>query len=122
MKQGLVLLVLLLAGTAYGQITPLEMVGTWVITVETPRGTKTQDIEISLEDGNLQAKGPEGSATWILNGDELSWAETRSTPFGKMTMESAGQLQADGSFSGTMSPNSGMMSGRQIPWTLRRKD
>ena len=95
--------------------------GKWDITVETPRGSQTNTIEIKNIDGQLKAVTANGTFIISEQGDnEYSWENELDTPRGKMTTKNTASINGD-KMSGTVEIVSGAMSGRALSFTGARQ-
>jgi hypothetical protein len=78
---------------------PAKVAGTWEMTFEGPRGTRTQTLTIQQEGGTIKGtlegrRGPaplEGSVT----GNEIKFTVKRETPNGTFTLEYSGTVEGD---------------------------
>ncbi len=91
------------------------------MTVTTPRGERTQDINFEQEGTKLTAtwkgmRGDEVTAEGTVKGNEIEWTITRSTPRGEFTMTYTGTIEGD-----TMSGEVQMGDFGSSEWKAKRK-
>ena len=97
---------------------PAKVAGTWEMTFEGPRGTRTQTLTIQQDGSTIKGtvegwRGPaplEGSVT----GNKISFTVKRDTPNGTLTLEYSGTVDGD-SMKGTV--HSERFDGE---WTAKR--
>jgi hypothetical protein len=109
---------LALDGSLLAADEPAKVAGTWEMTVEGPRGTRTQTLTIQ-QDGNkikgtLAGQRGEVPLEGSVDGNKLSFTVTRETPGGTFTIEYTGTVEGD-SMKGTM--HTQMFDGE---WTAKR--
>jgi hypothetical protein len=77
----------------------VDVTGDWEITITTPRGERTQDINFKQEGEKLtvtmQSRGGEVTAEGTVKGNEIEWSITRSTQRGEFTMTYTGKIEGD---------------------------
>jgi len=77
----------------------VNVTGDWEMTVTTPRGERTQDINFKQEGEKLtvtmQGRGGEVTGEGTVKGTEIKWTITRSTPRGEFTMTYTGKIEGD---------------------------
>ncbi len=77
----------------------INVTGDWEITITTPRGERTQDINFKQEGEKLtatmQGRRGEVTAEGTVKGNEIEWTITRSTPRGEFTMTYTGKIEGD---------------------------
>jgi hypothetical protein len=97
---------------------PAKVAGTWDMTFESPRGTRTQTLTLQQDGSTIKGtiegrRGPaplEGTVT----GDKISFTVKRETPNGTFTLEYSGTVDGD-SMKGTV--HSERFDGE---WTAKR--
>ncbi len=77
----------------------VNVTGDWEITITTPRGERTQDINFKQEGEKLtvtmQGRRGEVTGEGTVKGNEIEWTITRSTPRGEFTMTYTGKIEGD---------------------------
>jgi hypothetical protein len=77
----------------------INVTGDWEMTVTTPRGERTQEVNFKQEGEKLtvtmQGRGGEVTAEGTVKGDEIEWTITRSTPRGEFKMTYTGKIEGD---------------------------
>lgn len=78
---------------------PAKVAGTWEMTYEGPRGTRTQTLTIQQDGSAIKgtAKGQRGEAPLegSVTGNNIKFTITRETPNGTFTLEYSGTVEAD---------------------------
>jgi len=97
---------------------PAKVAGTWEMTYEGPRGTRTQTLTIQQDGSTIKgtAKGQRGEAPLegSVTGNNIKFTITRETPGGTFTLEYSGTVEGD-SMKGTV--HSERFDGE---WTAKR--
>ncbi len=98
----------------------VNVTGYWEMTITTPRGERTLDINFKQEGEKLtvtmQSRRGEVTAEGTVKGTEIEWTMTRSTPRGEFTMTYTGKIEGD-----TM-PDKVQMGGfGSSEWKTKRK-
>lgn len=77
----------------------VNVTGDWEMTITTPRGERTQDVNFKQEGEKLtvtmQGRGGEVTAEGTVKGNEIEWTITRSTPRREFTMTYTGKIEGD---------------------------
>jgi hypothetical protein len=77
----------------------INVTGNWEMTVTTPRGERTQDVNFKQEGEKLtvtmQGRRGEVTGEGTVKGKKIEWTITRSTPRGKFTMTYTGKIEED---------------------------
>ena len=77
----------------------VNVTGDWEMTITSPRGERTQDINFKQEGEKLtvtmQGRGGEVTGEGTVKGHEIEWTITRSTPRGEFTMTFTGKIEGD---------------------------
>lgn len=78
----------------------VDVTGDWQMTVETPRGEMASEVHFDQDGENLTVTmvGPGGdeiTGEGSVEGNEIEWTVTRSTPRGEMTMTYTGIVEGD---------------------------
>ncbi len=77
----------------------VNVTGDWEMTITTPRGERTQDVNFEQEGEKLtvtmQGRRGEVTAEGTVKGNEIEWTITRSTPRGEFTMTYTGKIEGD---------------------------
>ncbi len=98
----------------------VNVTGDWEMTITTPRGERTQDINFEQEGEKLTVtiQGPRGEVTaeGTVKGNEIEWTITRSTPRGEFTMTYTGKIEGD-----TMSGEVQMGDFGPSEWKAKKK-
>lgn len=97
-----------------------DIAGLWEMTVNSPRGERTNTLTISEKNGVCNGTTENDSFTINKNGKELIWSITLETPIGSMKANYKGIIDGD-VMNGTMEMTSGMMAGREMDFTAIRK-
>jgi hypothetical protein len=109
---------LMWSGRAMAADEPAKVAGTWEMTYEGPRGTRTQTLTIQQDGSAIKgtAKGQRGEAPLegSVTGNNIKFTITRETPNGTFTLEYSGTVEAD-SMKGTV--HSERFDGE---WTAKR--
>jgi hypothetical protein len=109
---------LMWGGRAMAADEPAKVAGTWEMTFEGPRGTRTQTLTIQQDGGAIKgtAKGQRGEAPLegSVTGNNIKFTITRETPNGTFTLEYSGTVDGD-SMKGTV--HSERFDGE---WTAKR--
>jgi len=109
---------LMWSGRAMAADEPAKVAGTWEMTYEGPRGTRTQTLTIQQDGSTIKgtAKGQRGEAPLegSVTGNNIKFTITRETPNGTFTLEYAGTVEGD-SMKGTV--HSERFDGE---WTAKR--
>lgn len=93
-----------------------ELLGEWIVDIETRRGSKSSVMTIYQEDGDLKGKTERSNFTISQDGNRLSWNSTIESPMG--SMNASHQVIVNGnSFSGTVSA-----SGRSLDVIGRKRE
>jgi hypothetical protein len=97
-----------------------NVTGDWEMTITTPRGERTQDINFKQEGEKLtitmQGRRGEVTAEGTVKGNEIEWTITRSTPRGEFTMTFTGKIDGD-----TMSGEVQMGNFGSSEWKAKKK-
>lgn len=98
----------------------INVTGDWEMTITSPRGERTQDVEFKQEGEKLtvtmQGRGGEVTAEGTVKGNEIEWTITRSTPRGEFTMTYTGTIEGD-----TMSGEVQMADFGSSEWKAKKK-
>ena len=109
---------LMWGGRAMAADEPAKVAGTWEMTFEGPRGTRTQTLTIQQDGSAIKgtAKGQRGEAPLegSVTGNNIKFTITRETPNGTFTLEYSGTVEGD-SMKGTV--HSERFDGE---WTAKR--
>ena len=77
----------------------VNVTGYWEMTITTPRGERTLDVNFKQEGKKLtvtmQDRRGEVTAEGTVKGNEIEWTITRSTPRGEFTMTYTGKIEGD---------------------------
>ncbi len=77
----------------------VNVTGDWEMTITTPRGERTQDVNFKQEGEKLtvimHGRRGEVTAEGTVKGNEIEWTITRSTPRGEFTMTYTGKIEED---------------------------
>jgi hypothetical protein len=97
---------------------PAKVAGTWEMSFEGPRGTRTQTLTIQQDGSTIKGtvKGQRGESPLegSVTGNKISFTVKRETPSGTFTLEYAGTVDGD-SIKGTV--HSERFDGE---WTAKR--
>ncbi len=95
-----------------------KVVGTWQMSVETPRGTNTQTLTVQQEGakikGTLTGRRGDSQIEGTVAGNKISFTVKRETPNGTFTLDYTGTVDGD-SMAGTV--HSERFDGK---WTAKR--
>ena len=74
--------------------------GTWLVTMESPRGTREGTLELAVQGSALTGtwSGPRGSQEFSggsIEGAAISWRVEMETPMGKMALSFSGTVEGD---------------------------
>jgi len=109
---------LMWSGRVMAADEPAKVAGTWEMTYEGPRGTRTQTLTIQQDGSAIKgtAKGQRGEAPLegSVTGNNIKFTITRETPSGTFTLEYSGTVDGD-SMKGTV--HSERFDGE---WTAKR--
>lgn len=98
----------------------INVTGNWEMTVTTPRGERTQDVNFKQEGEKLtvtmQGRRGEVTGEGTVKGNEIEWTITRSTPRGEFTMTYTGKIEGD-----TMSGEVQMGDFGTSEWKAKKK-
>jgi hypothetical protein len=76
-----------------------KVAGTWEMTSETPRGTRTQTLTLQQEGstikGTLKSQRGESALEGSVTGNNISFTVKRETPNGTFTVEYSGTVEGD---------------------------
>lgn len=99
---------------------PIDVTGTWELTMQSPRGERTSEIVIEQDNNNIKVtmagrQGGETTGEGTIDGKKIEWTITRETPRGEFSMTYIGTVQGD-----TMT---GEIELRQqtMEWTAKKK-
>jgi hypothetical protein len=99
----------------------IDVSGHWTLTIETPRGSRAQEVEFIQTGEDLRVipqagehAPSEGAGT--VKGDKIAWSWKIGTPRGEMTITFTGTVSGD-SMSGTLSRPSG-----EGKWSAKRME
>ena len=88
-------ILLLAVMSAYG-LQAADVSGKWEMTMSTPRGERTSDMEITQDGETITVviSGQRGDAKGkgSVSGADVKWTITRSTPMGELTMDYSGKV------------------------------
>ena len=86
-------------GTAIAADEPVKVAGTWEMTSQSRRGTRTQTLTLEQDGGTIKGmvKGERGEAplTGSVTGNKINFTITRETPNGSFTIEYTGTIDGD---------------------------
>jgi hypothetical protein len=109
---------LALGGSVLAAEEPAKVAGSWELTFEGPRGTRTQTLTIQQDGskikGTLTGQRGESPLEGSVDGNKISFTVTRETPNGTFTIEYNGTVEGD-SMKGTM--HNQMFDGQ---WSAKR--
>ena len=92
-------LLLALGGSVLAADEPAKVAGTWEMTFEGPRGTRTQTLTIQQDGstikGTITGRRGESPLEGSLTGNKISFTVTRETPNGTFKLEYAGTVDGD---------------------------
>jgi len=78
---------------------PAKVAGTWEMTSESPRGTRTQTLTIQQDGstikGTLKGQRGESPLEGSITGNKISFTVKRETPNGTFTLEYSGTIDGD---------------------------
>ena len=87
------------SGAAIAADEPAKVAGTWEMTAQGRRGTRTQTLTIEQNGSTIKGtvKGERGEAPLegSVAGNKITFTVTRETPNGSFTIEYTGTLEAD---------------------------
>ncbi len=97
-----------------------NVTGDWEMTITTPRGERTQDVNFKQEGEKLtvimQGRRGEVTAEGTVKGNEIEWTITRSTPRGEFAITYTGKIEGD-----TMSGEVQMGDFGSSEWKAKKK-
>lgn len=109
---------LMWSGSVLAADEPAKVAGTWEMSVETPRGTRTNTLTIQQDGstikGTLKGQRGESPVEGSVRGNKISFTVKRDSPNGTFTLEYAGTIDGE-SITGTV--HSERFDGK---WTAKR--
>ena len=103
----------------------INVTGDWEMTLETPRGERTQAIHIEQNGEKLIVTmqggmrggqgGGEITAEGTIQGNKVEWSFSRNTPRGDFSIKYTGTVEGD-----TMTGEVSRGQSRTSPWTAKR--
>ncbi len=103
----------------------INVTGDWEMTLETPRGERTQAIHIEQDGEKLIVTmqggmrggqgGGEITAEGTIQGNKVEWSFSRNTPRGDFSIKYTGTVEGD-----TMTGEVSRGQSRTSPWTAKR--
>ena len=120
MKRNLLAISLLLLSAVLLVAEDINVSGTWKISMKSPRGERTVEMEIKQDGENITVlmPGRDGStheSKGTIKGNEISWSSTRETPRGSMTLSYKGTVDGD-----TMKGKVDFGGRRSSDWNAKR--
>lgn len=94
----------------------ISLIGTWEVSMSTPRGAKRNSLTITEEDGQLIGRTEKAEVSIRRSGSTVSWDQTLDTPRGKINAAFSGQIIDNNTMEGKT-----LASGRQLKWAAKRK-
>lgn len=92
-------LFLFMSGVLMTGAQQVDVTGDWELTVQTPRGDRTQQVHFEQDGENLTVtmEGRRGpiEAKGSVKGNDIEWSFTRETPRGEFTMTYTGTVEGD---------------------------
>jgi hypothetical protein len=92
-------LLLTLSSMAIAADEPAKVAGTWEMTSQSPRGSRTQTMTVTQDGATIKGtiKGQRGESPLegIVTGNKLSFTVKRDTPNGTFTIEYTGTVDGD---------------------------
>jgi hypothetical protein len=90
---------LIFGGRLMAAEEPAKVAGTWEMTSESPRGTRTQTLTIQQDGstikGTLKGQRGESPLEGSVTGNKISFTVKRETPNGTFTLEYSGTIDGD---------------------------
>ncbi len=87
------------SGVAIAADEPAKVAGTWEMTAQSRRGTRTQTLTIQQDGSSIKGtvKGERGEAPLAgsVAGNKITFTVTRETPNGSITIEYTGTVDGD---------------------------
>lgn len=93
-----------------------EIIGSWEIVTETPRGTRKEVVRIVQEDDGLVGHAKRNQFEITQEGDFLYWTNTMQSPMGKIVMKNSAQVTG-GTMEGFAEMTEGPRAGSKFPFT-----
>ena len=100
---------------------PANIAGDWTLTMTTPRGERASELTITQEGVEAVGETEDEEFEISIDGDEVSWEQTMSTPMGEIEVKFVGTVDGN-DMEGTMTMSGGPMDGQEIEWTATRKE
>ncbi|MEO0332401.1 MAG: hypothetical protein AAF223_12065, partial [Bacteroidota bacterium] len=72
-----------------------DILGVWAISINTRRGTRTNDLTIYQEDGLYKGKTDRGNFVINRDGNELTWVSDVDSPRGKIRAQHQMTVEGD---------------------------
>jgi len=106
MKKGLIGFVLVMVSVLFVFAAVSTVAGNWTITMQSPRGERTNDMKITQDGEKIQVTitSQRGDQTYdgTIKGTDITWSGTRQTPDGnEFTVTYKGKVEGD-TMKGTM--------------------
>lgn len=99
---------------------PIDVSGTWELTMQSPRGERTSEMTIEQDGNNIKVtmegrQGGETTGEGTTDGNKIEWTISRETPRGEFSITYTGTVEGD-----TMT---GEVEMRQLAmeWTAKKK-
>ena len=70
-----------------------DITGVWKMTITTGRGTRDNELIISLENGEYKGKSDKNDFDITRNGSQLKWTDTINSPMGSIQAEFSMMLE-----------------------------
>ncbi len=93
-----------------------EIIGSWEIVTETPRGTRKEVVRIEQEGQGLVGHAKRNQFEITQEGDFLYWTNTMQSPMGKIVMKNSAQVTG-GTMEGFAEMTEGPRAGSKFPFT-----
>ncbi|MBN1272735.1 MAG: hypothetical protein JXB26_10750 [Candidatus Aminicenantes bacterium] len=88
-----------ITGALFITAQDVNVTGDWELTIQTPRGERTQQAHFEQDGENLTVtmEGRQGQieAKGTVKGNKIEWSVTRETPRGEFTMTYTGTVEGD---------------------------
>ena len=94
--------------------------GEWEITMTTPRGERSEEITVTKEGERYFGDDGDNRFEIELDGTEVTFTRTMSTPMGEIDLESEGELDGD-SMEGVAKMSDGPMADQEIEWIAEKQ-
>jgi hypothetical protein len=100
----------------------VDISGEWELTIQSPRRERTQKVAFSQDGEDLTVimegmQGDEIEGQGTVEGDQIEWTITRSTPRGEFSMTFKGTIEGD-----TMSGEVSFGDRGPFEWTAEKVD